>query len=599
MVTSDSKIKLAAKLPDSNELSAAWNRLAANYADVMKGSLQQGMSGKSIPSPFDPLAPTKSFAELGASLMANPAKLASAQIKLFNEWAELWTSASVRATGAKQEAKHVPARGDRRFNDPAWQSPGFDYLKQAYLLFARQSLELIEESGLDPAARTRVEFYTKQIVNALSPANFAFSNPQAIQKALDTGGVSLLSGLANMVADVASPSGLVRRRADEDFEIGVTIAATPGSVIFQNEMMQLIQYVPSTAKVHKRPLLYIPPLVNKFYVLDLQPHTSLIKWLIDEGHTVFVISWVNPGPELRDKGISDYALQGPVAALEVIEQVSGERGVNVFGFCMGGTLLAIAGAYLFAIGQGDRVGSMTTIGTLLDFSDTGEWATFYEPAQLDAFERHVQAAGVLGADKLQALFSAVRANDLIWPSVVNHYLLDQKAPPSDLLFWFADGSSIPQAFLLEYARLLLRSNALRNPGGVSVGKTPVALNEITAPTITISLKDDHVTGWRATYEGAKLFGGQKTFLLGGSGHNAGVINPPSANKHGYWHNNSMPASSEDWLAGATQEEGSWWPEWDRWLVKQGDGKQVEARKVGSSLFTPIEPAPGSYVLVKA
>ena len=332
----------------------------------------------------------------------------------------------------------------------------------------------------------------------MSPTNFAFTNPEAIRKALESGGVSLLAGFANMLADAASPSGLVQRRSADNFELGINIAATPGAVIFRNEMMELIQYTPTTGEVYRRPLLYVPPLVNKFYVLDLQAHSSMIRWLVEQGHSVFVISWVNPGPELRDKGIADYIRQGPAAALEVIERVTGERTSDVFGFCMGGTLLAVAAAYLTAIGEGDRLGSLSMIGTLLEFTDMGEWATFYEPEQMDAFERHLETTGVIGADKLQALFSAVRANDLIWSSVVSHYLLDRVAPESDLLFWFGDGARIPQAFLLEYGRLLLRGNKLREPGGMVIAGVPIDLAAIAVPAMTSSLKDDHVSGSRAT-----------------------------------------------------------------------------------------------------
>lgn len=599
MAEQENNSQLRANFANPTELTEAWSRILSNYSDVLRVSFQRSTERSSIPEPFDHLAPLKSLADLGTSVIAEPAKVVAAQGKFVSEWFELWTSFLTPPLAANRDPMLAPARGDRRFSHESWNDPTFDYIKQAYLLFARQSLELVEESNLEPAARTRAEFYTKQVINALSPANFSFSNPEAMRKVHETGGLSLLSGLANMLADAASPSGLVRRRSEDNFEVGVSIAATAGSVIFQNDLMQLIQYASVSETVYRRPLLYIPPLVNKFYVMDLQPKSSLIKWLVDQGHTVFVISWVNPGPELGDKGISDYVQLGPVAALQVIEKVTGVRDVDVFGFCMGGTLLAIAAAYLYAIGEGDRIGSLTTIGALLDFSDMGEWATFYEPAQMEAFERHVQTAGVIGADKLQALFSVVRANDLIWSSVVNHYLLDRVAPASDLLFWFADGSRIPQAFLLEYARLLLRDNALKDPGGIKISGTPIALSSIVAPVMTISLKDDHVTAWRATYEGSKLYGGEKTFLLGGSGHNAGVINPPAANKHAYWSNKTMHPTPEAWLAGAEEQKGSWWPTWQAWLAAHGNGKPVKSRAVGSSDYPEIEPAPGSYVRVKS
>ena len=401
-----------------------------------------------------------------------------------------------------------------------------------------------------------------------------------------------------MLADSASPHGLVRRRSEDNFEIGVSIAATPGSVIFQNEMMQLIQYNPTTETVYKRPLLYVPPLVNKFYILDLQPKSSLVKWLVDQGQTVFVISWVNPGPELAEKGISDYITEGPIAALDAIKRATGEDKVDGFAFCMGGVLLSMTAAYLAATKQADRLGSLTIIGTLLDSANSGEWSTFYEAGHFDALERHVNKTGIVGAEQLQGLFSVVRANDLIWSSVVNHYLLDRVAPPSDLLFWFADGANIPKAFMLEYARVMLKENTLRKSGSVAINGKPIDLSKVRIPVCVISLKDDHVSSWQATYAGARLFGGQTRFMLGGSGHNAGLVNPPSANKHGYWTNESLPQTSGEWFEGAHQHPGSWWPEWQSWLVAGNGGAQVQARTPGSGELPIIEAAPGSYVKAK-
>jgi polyhydroxyalkanoate synthase len=309
---------------------------------------------------------------------------------------------------------------------------------------------------------------------------------------------------------------------------------------------------------------------------------------------LFVISWVNPGPELADMGLEDYLEQGPIAALGAIEKATGEKSADMFGFCMGGTLAAIAAALLAARGKGTRVASLSTIGSMFDFRDMGQWATFREPAQLEAMEKHLAAKGVLAAHELQALFSLVRANDLIWSSVVSHYLLDKEAPPSDILHWFADGAHIPRAFLLDWANDILRENKLTRGGALTLGGDAIDLGAVTAPAMVISLKDDHVSSWQATYDGAKLLGGETRFLLGGSGHNAGVINPPSANKHGYWTNAKMPARADTWFESATRHEGSWWPEWQAWLVRDGVEK-VKAREPGKGKLKAIEPAPGSYV----
>jgi polyhydroxyalkanoate synthase len=498
-----------------------------------------------------------------------------AQQEAAADWMKLWSSTAARMAGGAREPVIQPERGDRRFKDPAWEEdPIFDYLKQAYLLAAKRSLSMIENAeGLDEGTRTRVEFFTQQYLHALSPANFAFTNPEAIRRAIDTGSVSLLSGFANLLTDAASDAGLVQRRASEEFELGVSIAATPGSVVYQNELMQLIQYAPMTDKVYRRPVALHPAAGEQILPprpsAQIQPHPLAgragphgVRRLLGE-----------PRGRARDMDMGDYIKLGPIAALDAIEAATGEREVDMFGFCMGGTLVAMALAYLAGKGEGDRVASATTIGSLFDFASLGQWSTFTEPEQLRAMERHLLHKGFMAAQDLQALFSAVRANDLIWSSVVNHYLLDREAPPSDILYWFADGAHLPRAFLLTYAQQMLRDNLLKEPGGMEIDGIPLDLGAIETPLLAISLKDDHVSSWAATYESAKLFGGPVEFLLGGSGHNAGVINPPSANKHGYWTKGVMPESAEEWLEGAEKQEGSWWPHWQAKLSGGGKGRK--------------------------
>jgi polyhydroxyalkanoate synthase len=596
--TPSTVFKLPETLPSPADLAEAWSKVVANAVHFATTAATRPLDSH-VPQPFDAAAPARAFGELAAHLWSHPGELIKAQQKAASDWLKLWQSAASRAAGRPADPVAAPERGDRRFNDPAWsEEPVFDYLKQAYLLTAKRALEMVEEAeGLDEGARTRVEFFTQQYLNAISPANFAFTNPEAIRRAIDTGSISLLSGLANLLADAAG-GGLVQRRTEREFELGVDLAATPGSVVYRNELMELIQYAPTTDEAYRRPLLYVPPLVNKYYLLDLQPKSSLIRWLVGEGHSVFVISWVNPGPELADKGLADYIRQGPVEALGAIEAATGEREVDLFGFCMGGTLLAIALAWLAAKGEGDRVISATTIGTMFDFSRLGQWASFTEPEQLRAMERHLLHKGFLAAQDLQALFSAVRANDLIWSSVVNHYLLDREAPPSDILHWFADGAHIPRAFLLEWVHDVLRDNKLAQ-GGLVLDGVEIDLGAVRAPLLAISLKDDHVSAWQATYDSARLAGGDVAFLLGGSGHNAGVINPPSANKHGYWTNAAMPESAEQWLEGATRHEGSWWPYWQARLSDGGKAEKVKARVPGDGRLKALEPAPGGYVRNRA
>ena len=568
---------------------------------MVENALGAMQSGTQLPGSLahDPTAPARAFAEFTRQLWTDPVGVLQASQAAAAEWVELWGAAARRAGGAAVEPVIAPERGDRRFNEPAWsEEPVFDYLKQAYLLASRQATDLVEQAeGVDEATRTRALFFTQAYLNALSPANFAFTNPEAIRRAIDTGSISLLSGLANLLADAASEAKLPQRRASAEFELGKDIAATPGSVVFQNELMQLIQYAPATDTVYRRPLLYIPPLVNKYYLLDLQPKSSLIRWLVEQGHSLFVISWVNPGPELGDKGLADYLEAGPIAALDAIEQATGERKVDLFGFCMGGTLAGIAAALLTARGETKRLASVTAIGSLFDFSRLGQWSTFTEPEQLQAMERHLHTKGIMHANELQALFSVVRANDLIWSSVVSHYLLDKEAPPSDILHWFADGANIPKAFLLDWVGDVLKGNKLVIAGALKLGDDPIDLGAVQTPVMVISLKDDHVSAWEATYDGARLFGGEVHFLLGGSGHNAGVINPPSANKHGYWTNQAMPETADTWMEGATRHEGSWWPDWQGWLVRDGV-ERVKARIPGKGKLKAIEPAPGSYVRMR-
>ncbi|HTU11699.1 MAG TPA: alpha/beta fold hydrolase [Allosphingosinicella sp.] len=568
-------------LPDSApqpaELAAAWTRVIENGI----AAIRAGAAHAPASLAFDPTAPARAMAEFSVQLWSNPMAVLQASQAAASEWMELWGASARRLAGQQVAPVIAPERGDRRFGDAAWsEDPVFDYLKQAYLLASKQAADLVANAeGVDEATRTRAEFYTRACLDALSPANFAFTNPEAIRRAIDTGAISLLSGLANLLADAATDARLPVRRASAAFELGKDLAATPGSIVFQNELMQLIQYAPATDETYQRPLLYVPPLVNKYYLLDLQPKSSLIRWLVEQGHTLFVVSWVNPGPELAEKGVDDYLELGPLAALDAIERATGEKAVDLFGFCMGGTLAAMAAARA----KRGRIASLTTIGSMFDFTNMGQWSTFREPAQLEQMEKHLEAKGVMAAHELQALFSVVRANDLIWSSVVSHYLLDKEVPPSDILHWFADGAHIPSAFLLDWVKRILVANELTQPGALAFD----------TPAMVISLKDDHVSAWQATYDGAKLLGGETRFLLGGSGHNAGVINPPSANKHGYWTNAAMPDSAEAWLETATRHEGSWWPEWQAWLVRDGVAK-VKARKPKNE----IEPAPGSYVRMR-
>ncbi|MBW3560116.1 MAG: class I poly(R)-hydroxyalkanoic acid synthase [Proteobacteria bacterium] len=592
------------KAPDPVAAARVFGELTANAQDAaLAGVRRLGRAGD--PLPFDPAPISEAFSTFAVNLASRPAQLAEAQAKAWREWTELWTSAARRALGQKAEPVIAPARGDRRFSSPLWsEEPVFDTLKQAYLLGSRQLQELVTgaEVGMPARQRATVDFFTRQFLNAASPSNYPLTNPDALKKALDTGGLNLAQGLSNLLSDMAKGQGLVERRSNHDFELGVNIAATPGAVVFQNELMQLIQYAPSTETVYRRPLLFVPPTVNKFYLFDLTPKSSYLKWLVDQGHTVFVLSWANPDETLRHKSLADYVEDGPIAAMHAIEQATGEREIDLVAYCLGGTLSALALAYLQATGEGDRVASATLIATLIDFEEMGDWSIFLDEKQLAAFRRYLDHRGYVEAHDLAKLFSLVRSNDLIWNNVVAHYLMGEEAAPSDLLWWFADASRMPAAMLHDYGRLVLQENRVREPGGIVIDGVPLDMGAVTTPLTVVSLKDDHVSGWEQTFKGAKLFGGETRFILGGSGHNAGMINPPSAKKHGYWTNPAptLPDTAGEWLAGATKQEGSWWPHWQSWLDQRAADDRVPAagREPGAGALSALEPAPGSYVRVR-
>lgn len=547
--------------------------------------------------PFDMAAVGAAVAQFGLSVGSQPKALFDLQMQAMKQWSDFWMS-SLLPRSDEREPVIAPDKGDRRFSDEQWNdSAYYRTLRDAYLLASQQMRALAGLSDApDSPNRKMVEFLLDQYLNAVAPTNFPMTNPQAVKLTIETGGANLVAGFANLLHDVSSGKGIVRRRTADVFKKGENIAATPGSVVFQNHLFQLIQYDPLTPDVHQRPLVYVPPLVNKYYMIDLQPKSSLVRWLVEQGRTVFVVSWVNPDASLRDCGVTEYVRDGVIEAIGAARRATGEDSVDLFSFCMGGTLVALALGVLAARKQADQVGTATLIGALVDFSDMRGWAAFTEGAHLDALNNHLKKNGFIDTFELQQLFAAMRSNDLIWSSVVNHYLLDKQAPPSDLLFWFEDGSRIPEAFLKTYNHGLLKDNALPIPGAVEIDGVKIDLSSITTPLLIIALKDDHVSAWEAVYQGARLFGGPVEFILGGSGHNAGVINPPAANKHGYWRNPVLAETADAWLEAAEKMPGSWWPVWDRWLTAHGPSGRVAPRIPGSGALPALEPAPGSYVL---
>ena len=552
-------------------------RLTEAAERMMKGDVRPTL-------PFDPFAIAQATSEFALGLAMKPQDLMEVQLAAAQQWGAFWTGA---LAGTETEKPR-----DRRFAAAEWQDDAYyRAIRDAYLLASKQLRDVVGLGEGSDSSQATVRFLLDQYLNAVSPANFAATNPEVVKRTKETNGANLVQGFAHLIEDIASGKGIVQRRTDpQAFEKGKTIAATPGEVVFENDLFQLIQYTPTTEKVAAEPLLYVPPLVNRFYMIDLVPRQSLVKWLVDEGRTVFVISWVNPTEKHKDKGVGDYVLEGIVTAIEQVRDRT-KAAPDLFSFCLGGTLVAIALAYLAAKKRGDEINSATLIGSLVDFADMRDWSAFVHEGHLAALEDHLEGQGYIDSLELQRLFAAMRANDLIWSSVVNHYLLDKAAPPSDLLYWFEDGARIPAAFLKSYNRDLLLNNALREPAGFEVGGVPIDLAAIATPMLVIALKDDHVSAWEAVYRGAREIGAD--FVLGGSGHNAGVINPPAANKHGYWTSDEQPADADEWLARASRHEGSWWPWWTEWLDSRGDGKKVAARSIKDG----IEPAPGRYAMM--
>ena len=426
--------------------------------------------------------------------------------------------------------------------------------------------------GWTPKTAQKVDFYSRQFVDAMSPSNFLLTNPEVLRKTAETGGENLLKGLNNLLSDLEQGKGRLRIKMTdmEAFKLGENIGVSPGKVVFQNDLMQLIQYTPSTEKVLKRPLLIAPPWINKFYILDLRPRNSFVRWAVSQGHTVFVISWVNPDEKLAEKGFEDYMKEGYLAALDAIEQATGEREVNAIGYCLGGTLLASTLAYM-ATKKDNRIRSATFFVTMMDFAEAGELGVFIDEEQLKALEEKMNKRGYLEGSEMATTFNMLRANDLIWSFVVNNYLLGNDPFPFDLLYWNADSTRMPARMHSFYLRKMYQENLLAEPGGISLAGVPIDLRKIKTPAYFLSTREDHIAPWKSTYRGTQLLGGPKRFVLAASGHIAGVVNPPDGGKYSHWINTDLPADPEEWFKGATEIAGSWWPDWHRWVTRAGEG----------------------------
>lgn len=536
------------------------------------------------------------FIELTGKLMADPLKLMQAQASLWQQYMYLWQHSTLRMLGGQSPHPIQSAVHDKRFKDPAWhENPMFDFIKESYLLSSNWLLGQVQGlEGMDNKTKKKLEFYTRQFADALSPSNFVLTNPQVLRTTLETGGDNLVKGLKNLLSDLEQ--GRIRMTDEKAFEVGKNLAVTPGAVVYRNELIELIQYSPTTEKVAQRPLLIIPPWINKYYILDLKPENSFIKWAVGQGLTVFCISWVNPEAKLAKLDFADYMHKGVLTALEQMQKICGEKEANVIGYCLGGTLLATTLAWLKAKRphQYDNIRSATYFTTMVDFHEAGDLSIFIDEEQLKTLEDSMAKTGFLDARQMATTFNLLRANDLIWSFVVNNYLLGKEPFPFDLLYWNSDSTRMPAAMHGFYLREMYQKNNLAKPGGITLDEQKIDLRSIDTPTFILSAREDHIAPWAATYAATQLYKGPVKFVLAGSGHIAGVINPPAAGKYQHWQNDKLPHLPHDWLEGAHETAGSWWPTWRTWLA-QHDGGDVPARAIKH----PLEPAPGSYVKVRA
>ena len=542
----------------------------------------------------------KTLGQVADYWLRDPQRALELQTSLGKAYLDLWGNAVKRMAGEPVAPLATPDPRDKRFSDPEWSNNQFfDFLKQAYLLTVDWAQRLVHDAqGLDPHTQHKAEFYVRQIANAISPSNFVLTNPEILRETMSSHAGNLVRGMHMLAEDIAAGRGELRiRQSDaQTFEVGRNLALTPGKVIFENPLMQLIQYAPSSETVLKPPLLIVPPWINKFYILDLTPEKSFIGWCVAQGLTVFVVSWVNPDEKLARKSFEDYMREGPLAALDVIEKITGEREVNSLGYCVGGTLLATTLAYLAKLGD-DRIRSATLLTAQVDFTHAGDLKVFVDEEQIAAREREMGERGYLQGSKMATAFNLLRSNDLIWPYVINNYLKGKEPAPFDLLYWNSDATRMPAANHSFYLRNCYLDNRLAK-GEMVIAGTPLDLNDVKIPIYNLATREDHIAPARSVLLGSRFFGGPVRFVLAGSGHIAGVVNPPQKIKYQHW---IGPKPSGDdlgrWLSQATEHPGSWWPDWITW-IKARDAEETEARAPGGGKFEAIENAPGSYVKVR-
>ncbi len=585
------------------EMMQLYTDIARKSGELLTRAMQK--AGNNPQKAFDDeLGIARAFFDAWVKMASDPVQMAQAQMKAWQEFVTLWQNSLLAMTGQKSAPVADTQKSDRRFRHEDWQNKFlFDYLKQSYLIASRHLHKaMCDVQGLDEATAKKVDFYTRQYIDALSPSNFALTNPEVLNETTRTGGQNLLKGFNNLLDDLMRGGGAqlrVKMVDDRAFKLGVNIAATPGKVVFQNDLLQLIQYAPTTEKVYRRPLLIVPPWINKYYVLDMRADNSFVRWAVEQGHTVFIVSWINPDARHAAKTFEDYLAEGTLAAIDAALNATGADDLNLIGFCLGGTLAASTLGYLTAHND-KRVASTTFFATLVDFKQAGELEVFIDEQQIAALEKRMNQRGYLEGSEMATTFNMLRANDLIWSFVVNNYLMGRDPMPFDLLYWNADSTRMPAAMHSYYLRNMYLKNLLREPGGLTLKGTPIDLSKVKTPLYFVSTLEDHIAPWKTVYAGARVFNSPVRFVLGGSGHIAGIVNPPSANKYGYWTNEKLVDEPETWLSNAKQHPGSWWTDWQQWVDKHGgaNGTKVPARTPGKGKLKALEDAPGTYVSLR-
>ncbi|GGE78028.1 class I poly(R)-hydroxyalkanoic acid synthase [Stappia taiwanensis] len=576
-------------------------KIIENAGKAMAAYVEPREKGEIKPELADELTGiVKTLSQVGEYWMSDPQRAIEAQSRLWTQYIGLWNSSLKRMMGEPSTPAVQPDPRDKRFGDPEWsENQFFDFVKQLYLITSQWAEQLVVEAAdLDEHTRHKADFYVKQIANALSPSNFVLTNPELLRETLESNGENLVRGMKLLAEDIEAGKGELRLRQSDPtkFKVGENLALTPGKVIAQNDVCQVIQYTPTTDTVLKRPLMIVPPWINKFYILDLNPEKSFIKWAVEQGHTVFVVSWVNPDERQAKKSFEHYMREGILETLDVIKRATGEEEVNAIGYCVGGTLLAVTLAYMAATGD-ERIQSATFFTTQVDFTHAGDLKVFVDEEQIEALEKRMEEKGYLDGSKMASAFNLLRSNDLIWPYMVNNYLKGREPFPFDLLFWNSDSTRMPAANHSFYLRNCYLENRL-SKGEMEIAGERLDLGKVTIPVYNLATREDHIAPPESVFLGSSFFGGKVDYVLSGSGHIAGVVNPPAKKKYQYWVDGPPAGTLEDWIAKASEHPGSWWPHWDAWIRAQDD-TIVKARKPGARRMKILEDAPGSYVKARS